>query len=112
MIGLLGRVERRWLSGSAPLDAGVIVVEAPLGSVGMRGIVKDDMILRRYTASVNVQNQVYCGRMKFANTKVDTSPTAMIPFRDFLPILKFGIKNVDGTTKYMEPLEIVVAKVE
>ena len=37
MIGLLGRDERRRLSGSAPLDEGVVVVETPLGSVGKRG---------------------------------------------------------------------------
>ena len=66
---------------------------------GGEGIIEDKMVLWRNLTSFQIQNKVDGGRVELANAKIDATTTATSPFWYLLAVLKFGIKDVDRTTK-------------
>jgi hypothetical protein len=51
---------------------------------------------------------MYCGRVNFADTKINTSTTAHRPLWDLLRILESRVKDIDRTSENVSASQMVM----
>jgi hypothetical protein len=86
--------------------AGIAFFNGVEGRHRRKGIVEDDVILRRHPLSSRVEDQRNQGRMFIRETNKDALPCATIPLRDLLTVLEGRIQNVNWTPKDMRTGDI------